>query len=50
MAKEKVQLVAMRNSAFERLKEYSEKSKIPLVELSTEAVDEYLKKRERLHK
>jgi len=42
MAREKVKLAAMRESSFWKLKEYSDVSKVSIVELATAAVEEYL--------
>ena len=41
MAKEKTKLVAVRESSYNKLRDISEQTKIPLVELVSEAVDQY---------
>jgi hypothetical protein len=41
MAKEKTKLVAVRESRYNKLRDLSEQAKIPMVELVSEAVDQY---------
>lgn len=43
MAKEKTKLVAMRESAYDKLKAISDETKIPLVELVSQAVEQFVK-------
>lgn len=43
MAKEKTKLVAMRESSYEKIKEISDQTKIPLVELVSQAVESFVK-------
>ena len=43
MAKEKTKLVAMRESAYDKIKEISDQTKVPLVELVSQAVELFVK-------